>query len=176
LDSAHVARNISAKPFVTLPGSPMSATMTPDHLACIPCGYFSASSPGRTLATWRRCGQFARCSSRVVRSTRHAPSPETGWRISYVTRRPQRRPFLAKFERTRSSESAWWAWEDSNLQPDRYERPALTIELQAPPQAAAYADRQRCRHPLQCGQRSGNAAFWSALCPREGGASSTPRP
>jgi site-specific DNA recombinase len=29
--------------------------------------------------------------------------------------------------------SAWWAREDSNLQPDRYERPALTIELQAPP-------------------------------------------
>ena len=25
----------------------------------------------------------------------------------------------------------WWAWQDSNLQPDRYERPALTIELQA---------------------------------------------
>jgi hypothetical protein len=43
-----------------------------DHLACIPCTYFSASRPGRTLATWRRCGQFARCSSRVVRSTRHA--------------------------------------------------------------------------------------------------------
>jgi len=20
----------------------------------------------------------------------------------------------------------WWAWQDSNLQPDRYERPALT--------------------------------------------------
>jgi hypothetical protein len=29
---------------------------------------------------------------------------------------------------------AWWARQDSNLQPDRYERPALTIELQAPPQ------------------------------------------
>jgi hypothetical protein len=27
---------------------------------------------------------------------------------------------------------AWWARQDSNLQPDRYERPALTIELQAP--------------------------------------------
>ena len=25
----------------------------------------------------------------------------------------------------------WWARQDSNLQPDRYERPALTIELQA---------------------------------------------
>lgn len=28
--------------------------------------------------------------------------------------------------------STWWAREDSNLQPDRYERSALTIELQAP--------------------------------------------
>jgi hypothetical protein len=27
----------------------------------------------------------------------------------------------------------WWAREDSNLQPDRYERPALTVELRAPP-------------------------------------------
>src|SRR5262245_59926383 len=27
--------------------------------------------------------------------------------------------------------AVWWAWEDSNLQPDRYERSALTIELQA---------------------------------------------
>jgi hypothetical protein len=32
----------------------------------------------------------------------------------------------------------WWARQGSNLQPDRYERPALTIELQAPPQAAAF--------------------------------------
>jgi hypothetical protein len=30
----------------------------------------------------------------------------------------------------------WWAWRDLNPQPDRYERPALTIELQAPPPAA----------------------------------------
>ena len=29
--------------------------------------------------------------------------------------------------------SEWWAWRDLNPQPDRYERPALTIELQAPP-------------------------------------------
>src|SRR5690349_5865969 len=38
---------------------------------------------------------------------------------------------------SRGSPSArWWARQDSNLQPDRYERPALTIELQAPPRAA----------------------------------------
>ena len=35
---------------------------------------------------------------------------------------PQMRPFLAKSQRTRSYESAWWARQDSNLQPDRYER------------------------------------------------------
>src|SRR5437016_8769882 len=45
------------------------------------------------------------------------------------------RPFLANSQRTRSYESAWWARQDSNLQPDRYERPALTIELQAPPRS-----------------------------------------
>ena len=31
----------------------------------------------------------------------------------------------------RNRETAWWAREDSNLQPDRYERSALTIELRA---------------------------------------------
>jgi hypothetical protein len=35
-----------------------------------------------------------------------------------------------------SQGEAWWARQDSNLQPDRYERPALTIELQAPPHAS----------------------------------------
>ena len=35
--------------------------------------------------------------------------------------------------------SAWWARQDSNLQPDRYERPALTIELQARPEVAVAA-------------------------------------
>src|SRR6266702_7759844 len=35
---------------------------------------------------------------------------------------------------TRSASEGWWARQDSNLQPDRYERPALTIELQAPPE------------------------------------------
>jgi hypothetical protein len=33
--------------------------------------------------------------------------------------------------------AGWWAREDSNLQPDRYERPALTIELRALAAAAA---------------------------------------
>src|SRR4030088_1754276 len=32
-----------------------------------------------------------------------------------------------------SHRTAWWAREDSNLQPDRYERSALTVELGAEP-------------------------------------------
>src|SRR5204862_5508399 len=40
---------------------------------------------------------------------------------------------------TRFASEAWWARQDSNLQPDRYERPALTIELQAPPRTAAHS-------------------------------------
>src|SRR6266436_5849102 len=38
---------------------------------------------------------------------------------------------------TRFASEGWWACLDSNQEPDRYERPALTIELQAPPHAAA---------------------------------------
>src|SRR6266851_4346588 len=40
---------------------------------------------------------------------------------------------------TRFASEGWWACLDSNQEPDRYERPALTIELQAPPQAVAFA-------------------------------------
>ena len=51
---------------------------------------------------------------------------------------------------TRFASEAWWARQDSNLQPDRYERPALTIELQAPPRSGrGEGGRQRCRHRLQ---------------------------
>src|SRR5437899_1007810 len=54
---------------------------------------------------------------------------------------------------------AWWACLDSNQEPDRYERPALTIELQAPPRTAASSGRQRCGHRLQPSARSGNAGL-----------------
>jgi hypothetical protein len=40
--------------------------------------------------------------------------------------------------------TAWWAREDSNLQPDRYERPALTIELRALASAAERPWPRRC--------------------------------
>jgi hypothetical protein len=49
---------------------------------------------------------------------------------------------------------SWWAREDSNLQPDRYERPALTIELRAP---AAALLRLSGAHPIQCRARRDNA-------------------
>ena len=42
---------------------------------------------------------------------------------------------------------AWWARQDSNLQPDRYERPALTIELQAPPTVPPRAARNGAATP-----------------------------
>lgn len=43
----------------------------------------------------------------------------------------------------------WWARQDSNLQPDRYERSALTIELQAPVGGAADgADTPYNAHPV----------------------------
>jgi hypothetical protein len=56
--------------------------------------------------------------------------------------------------------SVWWARQDSNLQPDRYERPALTIELQAPPRRPrGTRGRQRCGHRLQRRLRSGNGGL-----------------
>ncbi len=68
---------------------------------------------------------------------------------------------------SRFASEGWWACLDSNQEPDRYERPALTIELQAPPRAAARDGRQRCRHRLQGRPRWGNAAgcyaLWRAL-------------
>ena len=39
----------------------------------------------------------------------------------------------------------WWAGQDSNLQPDRYERPALTIELPARPGAPREGKAQNAR-------------------------------
>ena len=44
-------------------------------------------------------------------------------------------PKLACQAVARFASEGWWARQDSNLQPDRYERPALTIELQAPANA-----------------------------------------
>src|SRR5690606_38134062 len=40
--------------------------------------------------------------------------------------------FRSDRSRARPPGEKWWARQDSNPQPSRYERPALTIELQAP--------------------------------------------
>src|SRR5262245_43230305 len=54
----------------------------------------------------------------------------------------------------------WWARQDSNLQPDRYERPALTIELQAPPRdGRGMRGRQRCAVRLQGASGRRNAGL-----------------
>src|SRR5882724_1360462 len=87
-----------------------------------------------------------------------------------LRRTPRFAPQAPLGSATRSPKGeAWWARQDSNLQPDRYERPALTIELQAPPRTAAERGRQRCGHRLQRSSRSGNGvakAFSSEACPR----------
>jgi hypothetical protein len=50
---------------------------------------------------------------------------------------PNKNPLIrSKLLGRRLEEHRWWARQDSNLQPDRYERPALTIELQAPANAS----------------------------------------
>ena len=84
-----------------------------------------------------------------------------GFKYGCATRSPKGVPYLAATARlrpsgfgaaafTRFASEGWWARQDSNLQPDRYERPALTIELQAPPRnGRGKGGRQRCRHRLQ---------------------------
>ena len=49
------------------------------------------------------------------------------------------------FDDRGNRKSEWWAREDSNLQPDRYERSALTIELQA--LAPRRGAERNCRLP-----------------------------
>ena len=49
----------------------------------------------------------------------------------------------------------WWAREDSNLQPDRYERSALTVELRAPPDEAARATQYNACTPAATAPRAG---------------------
>jgi hypothetical protein len=60
----------------------------------------------------------------------------------------------------------WWARQDSNLQPDRYERPALTIELQAPPGRRMTFGHDRSGKPV---------SMFSAIMSRSGGQRCGPR-
>ncbi len=63
---------------------------------------------------------------------------------------------LARLAEARDASEGWWARQDSNLQPDRYERPALTIELQAPPRAAETAAGNGAGIVYRADRRSGN--------------------
>ena len=67
-------------------------------------------------------------------------------------------PLAPARQPSRASREGWWARQDSNLQPDRYERPALTIELQAPPRDGRFGGGgQRCAVRLQGWRRGCNA-------------------
>ncbi len=77
------------------------------------------------------------------------------WRSAHIdrsaSRRGDRRGLLDASEIIQLNASeGWWARQDSNLQPDRYERPALTIELQAPQQLCGAATVYRASAFRQC--------------------------
>src|SRR4051794_28836625 len=76
------------------------------------------SPPRRSCGGETHQAEPAQCCSgaEAARTSRIGTSPPTPPRHDRALRRCVR----------------WWARQDSNLQPDRYERPALTIELQAP--------------------------------------------
>src|SRR5207302_428603 len=87
------------------------------------------------------------------RSSRWLLAPPVRLRSRFAQARPDTlRPDGLRMAAPRVARQgeAWWACLDSNQEPDRYERPALTIELQAPPQTAArFEGGQRCRQRLQ---------------------------
>ena len=72
-----------------------------------------------------------------------------------------RAPFPTKPGSLCSSRSAWWAREDSNLQPSGYEPPALTIELRAR-RGRTRAFRREVKSPLRLWQRSAPKSAGSA--------------
>ena len=62
------------------------------------------------------------------------PDAQSVFAFALIELRRTRSSFSLRGCATRSPKGeAWWACLDSNQEPDRYERPALTIELQAPP-------------------------------------------
>jgi hypothetical protein len=67
------------------------------------------------------------------KSANTSPEPQiSGLRDEAVVQKPRRfGAFRTPAGNLRECGTAWWSREDSNLQPDRYERSALTIELRA---------------------------------------------
>ena len=70
-------------------------------------------------------------------------------------------PFRAGFH-----SEQWWARQDSNPQPSRYERPALTIELQAPPDAGDKGHQAALQARPFWDTLWTNSARWAGRTPR----------
>src|SRR5262245_11896830 len=58
-------------------------------------------------------------------------------------------PFSTTTGNLHNRRNAWWAREDSNLQPDRYERSALTVELRARGQGGTRDPNTMCARERQ---------------------------
>ena len=95
---------------------------------------FTANGFGNKMREWCDKAELPECASHGLRK---------------LCLKRDLQKLVARRSRLPPSPVTWWARQDSNLQPDRYERPALTIELQAPPRSGLKASRQRCRHRLQ---------------------------
>ncbi|BAU92447.1 hypothetical protein MPPM_3842 [Methylorubrum populi] len=78
----------------------------------------------RRAVECRQGDAFARATTTPAPGDITMPQPG----IRGTGRRPSHR---GAFQAETLREKEWWARQDSNLQPDRYERSALTIELQA---------------------------------------------
>jgi hypothetical protein len=69
---------------------------------------------------------------KIASSAMHLIVANDGWtELSHCCR-----PKCPTIKKVNGKKLDWWAGQDSNLQPDRYERPALTIELPARPECA----------------------------------------
>src|SRR6187399_2226407 len=86
---------------------------------------FTANGFGNKMREWCDKAELPECASHGLRK---------------LCLKRDLQMLVARRSRLPPSPVTWWARQDSNLQPDRYERPALTIELQAPPVARDGAD------------------------------------
>ncbi len=131
-----------------------------------------ANLSGDFLGNW--CPRVSRLASRVLFGTsakealtaclclilaelRHLPGEPRRCSQSKRATRLRHSPTLF----CRQKRQQWWARQDSNPRPSRYERPALTAELQARCRCVNDAHRRRCgqdrsgSRPLACMARLG---------------------
>ena len=96
----------------------------------------------------RHAGRRRRIGARAPVCATRSPKGEANWlpepKLAYDS--PPSPGGLRRGSSCFASEG-WWACLDSNQEPDRYERPALTIELQAPPRCRLHGN-PRCQDPL----------------------------